>query len=109
MSVHTCSDCCNSSLTLLISNSSASISAYVKSVFTLASAYFGVADCLERSGISCRISHLREDVGVTLVGSVGRFRVGTSSDLSFLPREFTKCLLHTQVDSFSGRFFLAIL
>ena len=34
---------------------------------------------------------------VALVGKLGRFSEGTSSDLIFLPWDFLKCLLHTTV------------
>ena len=39
----------------------------------------------------------------------GNFSLGTSSTLSILPVDLTKCLLHTRVDSFNGKFVLLIL
>ena len=57
------------------------------------------------TGCTCLTSGL---FGVGIVADVanfGRFSVGTSSDLSILPWELLKCLLHTLLLGLIGRFF----
>ena len=55
------------------------------------------------------ISFLQGGGTDTCVGSGGSFSVRYLSNLSFLPLEFTKCSLHTLVESRMRRFLLPIL
>ena len=50
---------------------------------------------LQSSECMCRTRGLREVDSVTRVGSKGNINDGTSSHLSSLPLEFSKCSLHT--------------